>query len=140
MFRAPIMWYGTSRNFLPSTQPCLTQTSARSSLRPGAGVVLQEQVQHGHEVALARAEAAVQVGRLAVRRLDGGADEPQGVVEGGGELVGDDVVAQGRRGWSAVTPSDRLSTKSPRWTWSGRSSSSLIRVSALMTSSSPASP
>ena len=36
------------------------------SVRAGPGVVLQEQVQHGHEVALARAEAAVQVGGLAV--------------------------------------------------------------------------
>ena len=61
---------------------------------PGAGVVLEEEVQHGHEVALARAEAAVQVGGPAALRLDRGLDEGQRVVEGVGQLRGDDVVGE----------------------------------------------
>ena len=97
MFRAPIMWYGTSRNFFPCTQSCLRRL-LHPLVRPRAGVVLQEQMEHRHEVALARAEAPVQVRRLAVTTLDGGTDEPQRVVERRGELVGNDVVAQGRRG------------------------------------------
>ena len=38
---------------------------------PHGGIVLKQQVQHRHEVRLAGAEAAVQVTRLAVGRIDG---------------------------------------------------------------------
>ena len=62
--------------------------------RPGRRVALQDQVQHGHEVALAAAEAAVQVGRLAGAALDGAADERQGRVEVLGQLGRDHVVGQ----------------------------------------------
>ena len=48
-------------------QPVVVLLDDRGQLRdpPGRRVALQDQVQHGHEVALAAAEAAVQVGRLA---------------------------------------------------------------------------
>ena len=92
MLRAPIMWYGTSRNFLFSTQPCLAQTLASSAMRPHGGVVLKQQVQHRHEVRLAGTEAAVQVARLAARRFDGRLDEAEGVVEAGDQLRRDHVL------------------------------------------------
>ena len=38
MFREPIMWYGTSRNFLSSTQPCLATDLRQSSLARTAGL------------------------------------------------------------------------------------------------------
>jgi hypothetical protein len=46
--------------------------------REGAGrtVVLQEQMQHRHEMGFARAKAAVQIGRLAAVRVERRADEP----------------------------------------------------------------
>ena len=81
MLRAPIMWYGTSRNFLFSTQPCLAQTLASSAMARTAGLCCKQQVQHRHEVRLAGTEAAVQVARLAVRRIDRRLDEAEGVVE-----------------------------------------------------------
>ena len=59
--------------------------------RAGPRITLQEQMQHGHEVALAAAEAAVQVGRLARRRLERAPDEAEGVVERLNELRSDDV-------------------------------------------------
>ena len=64
---------------------------------PACGrVALEDQVQHGHEVALAAAEAAVQVGGLAGLRLEAALDEAEGIVEAGLELGRDDIVAQGR--------------------------------------------
>ena len=62
----------------------------------GAGlrVASQQQVQHRHEVALARAETAVQVGRLAATGLHRLLDEAHGVAEGIHQLRCDDVVAQ----------------------------------------------
>ena len=57
-------------------------------------VLLQQQVEHGHEVALPAAEAAVQVGRLARARRQRALDEVEGPVERVGELRRDDVGAQ----------------------------------------------
>ena len=62
--------------------------------RPHGGDVLQDQVQDRHEVRLARTEAAVQVARLAVRRIDRRLDEAQGVVEAFDELGRDHVLLQ----------------------------------------------
>jgi hypothetical protein len=72
----------------------------------GAGlrVAGQQQVQHRHEVALARAETAVQVGRLAAAGLHRLLDEAQRVAEGIHQLRRDDVVAQRLLG--SVTPLD----------------------------------
>jgi hypothetical protein len=60
----------------------------------GPGVVLEEQIEDGHEVGLARAETAEELGGLAAPGVEGRLDEAQGVVEGVGELGGDHVVGQ----------------------------------------------
>jgi hypothetical protein len=51
-------------------------------------------VQHGHEVALAAAETAVQVTRLTGEGIDGTLDEAQGLVEAGCQLRRHHVIAQ----------------------------------------------
>jgi hypothetical protein len=61
-------------------------------------VVLQQKVQHGHEVALAAAEAAVQIGGLTALAIERAADEPECFLEAGDDLLGDHVVAQRRVG------------------------------------------
>ncbi len=61
--------------------------------RAGALVAGEQQVQHRHEVALARAEGAMEVAGGAFLPLDRTLDEAQRVVEGAAKLVGDDVVA-----------------------------------------------
>ena len=74
------MWYGTSRNFLPVIQSlCLRDDRGEFRNAACRRVALEDQVQHGHEMALAAAEAAVQVARLARLRLQGALDEAQGV-------------------------------------------------------------
>ena len=80
---------------MPASQSlCFWMTQASSGIARAAGMTLQDQVQHGHEVALAAAEAAVQVGRLARAALDRAADERQGGVEVLGQFRRDDVVVQ----------------------------------------------
>ena len=69
MLRAPIMWYGTSRNFLFSTQLVLAADLGQFGDVAHGGIVLEQQVQHRHEVRLTGTEAAVQVARLAARSL-----------------------------------------------------------------------
>ena len=100
MLRAPIMWYGTSRNFLPSTQEWLffllvSNSLASSGMFRTAVLCCSKQVQHRHEVRLARAEAAVQVARLAVDRLHRRAHEIKGVVEARHQLRRHHVVREG---------------------------------------------
>jgi hypothetical protein len=65
---------------------------------PGLGHVLQQQVQHRHEVRFPGAETAVQVGGLAGPRLDRALDELQGLLEARGQLGGDHVAVQGLTG------------------------------------------
>ena len=62
----------------------------------GAGlrVLLQQQVEYRHEVALPAAEAAVQISGLARPALDRGLDEMEGPVEGVGELRRHDIGAK----------------------------------------------
>ena len=60
----------------------------------GAGIAGEEQVEHGHEMALAAAEAAVEDRRLGARRLDRLADERQRGVEAVAQLGGDDIVGE----------------------------------------------
>ena len=57
-------------------------------------VVVEQQVEHRHEVALAGAEAAMQIRCLAGAALDRLLDEGQRVIEAGVELRRHDVVAQ----------------------------------------------
>ena len=59
-----------------------------------AGLCCKQQVQHRHEVRLAGTEAAVQVARLAVGRIDRRLDEAQSVVEAGDQLRRDDVLIE----------------------------------------------
>jgi hypothetical protein len=61
-------------------------------------VVVEQQVEHGHEVALAGTETAMQIRGLAGAALDRLLDEGQRVVETGVELRRHDVVAQRRFG------------------------------------------
>ena len=56
-------------------------------------VAAQDRVQHGHEVALAGAERAVEVRGLRGPALHRGLDHPEGLVEAVRELRGDHVVA-----------------------------------------------
>ena len=58
------------------------------------GITRKKQVQHGHEMALARAKAAVQVGGLAGTGLYRLLNEPQCIVERVNELRSDHVVPQ----------------------------------------------
>ena len=80
----------------PAGEPLAVPRDDAFETLGGAGlrVLLQQQVEHGHEVALAAAEAAVQVGRLAGARRQRALDEVEGPVEGVGELRRDDVGAQ----------------------------------------------
>jgi len=59
-----------------------------------AGVALEQQVQDGHEVALARAEAAVEVGGLARPLLERRGDEAERVRVGTCQLIRHDVVLE----------------------------------------------
>ena len=62
--------------------------------RAGLGIAGQQQVQHGHEVALARAETPVQIGGLAAAGLHGLLDKAQRIAEGIHQLWRDHIVAQ----------------------------------------------
>ncbi len=57
-----------------------------------AGLCWSKQVQHGHEVRLTGTEAAVQITRLAIGRIDGRLDEVESVVEAGDQLRRHDIV------------------------------------------------
>ena len=61
-------------------------------------IALEDQVQHGHEVALTATEAAVQIARLARLRLQGALDEAQGIFVAGLQLWGDHILAEGLLG------------------------------------------
>ena len=60
----------------------------------GGRMLLQQEVQHRHEVALARAEAAMQIGRLAAVGLHRPLDEVQGLVEVPRQLRGHHISAE----------------------------------------------
>ena len=75
-----------------STQRVLGKDLGQFGHRPHGGDVLQDQVQDRHEVRLAGTEAAVQVARLAVERIDRRLDEAQGVVEAFDQLRRDDIL------------------------------------------------
>ena len=60
----------------------------------GRRVALEDQVQHGHEVALTAAEAAVQVAGLARLRLQAALDEAEGIFVASPQLGGDDIIAK----------------------------------------------
>ena len=64
-----------------------------SEFRYGARfhVSSQQQVQHGHEVRLARAKRAVEVAGRAATGLDAAAYKSEGFVEGAFELGGDNI-------------------------------------------------
>ena len=60
-------------------------------------VVAQQQRQHGHEMAFAGTEAAVQIGALAGAGVEGAFDHAKGLIETLEQLRGDDVLADGFR-------------------------------------------
>ena len=60
--------------------------------RAHGGDVLEQQMEHGHEMRLAGTEAAVQVARVAVGGIHRRLDETQSVVEAGCQLGRDDVL------------------------------------------------
>ena len=80
----------------PAGGPCVGPGDGAGELgdRAGARVAAQQQRQHRHEVALAAAEAAVQVRALAGVRSDRAADQRQRVIEAARELRRHHVVAQ----------------------------------------------
>ena len=59
-----------------------------------AGLCCKQQVQHRHEVRLTGTEAAVQVTRLAIGRIDGRLDEAESVVEAGDQLRRHDILIE----------------------------------------------
>ena len=61
-------------------------------LAAGVGVALKDGVQHRHEVRLTGAEGAVEVGGAGRAGLQGGLDQVEGLVEVGGERLGDHIV------------------------------------------------
>ncbi len=61
-------------------------------------IASEQQVQDGHEVRLARTKRAVQVGGLALARVYGLLDEPQGLVERASQLRRHDIVLERRVG------------------------------------------
>src|ERR1035441_10009194 len=58
----------------------------------GSRIVAEQQIEHGHEVALAGAEAAVEISAGAATGADGVFDERESVVETVAKLIGNDVV------------------------------------------------
>jgi hypothetical protein len=93
------MWYGTSRNFLPVIQSlCLVMTGAQLFNTLGFGDALKDQIQHGHEVALAAPEAAVEVAGLTAVALNRTLNKAQGVIEAIFQFRGDHIVFEGRLG------------------------------------------
>ena len=73
-------------------------------LAAGVGVALQDGVEHRHEVRLAGAEGAVEVGGPRRADLQGGLDQVKGLVEVLREGLGDDVV--GDRGLVLDAPGE----------------------------------
>jgi hypothetical protein len=98
-------------------QPTVVLRDHPSQFRDRAGgrVALQDQVQHGHEMALAATEAAVQVDRLAAAVLDRRPDQDQRLVEVLGQLFGDDVVVNTTSGRCDVLdqPQDKVALLDP---------------------------
>ena len=90
---------GDEEKLLPG-HPVVVLLDDRSELGdpPGLRVAGEDQVEHRHEVALPRAEAAVEVGAVARARMEGVADDAEGLIERLHELFGDDVVAEGGLG------------------------------------------
>ena len=80
----------------PAREPVAVPRDDAFETLGGAGlrVLLQQQVEHRHEVALPAAEAAVQVGGLAGARRQRALDEAEGPVERVGELRRDDIGAE----------------------------------------------
>ena len=78
---------------LPVLQPrvVLVHDVGQFPLAPRVGVAVEDRVQHGHEVALAGSERAVQVGGAGGAGLHRGPDQAQGPVEVDGQRVGDHV-------------------------------------------------
>ena len=81
---------------LPSRHPLVVLVDDARQLgdRAGLEVAREDQVEHGHEVAFARTEAAVEVAAVARPGGEAVADHAEGEVERLGELFGDDVVAE----------------------------------------------
>ncbi|CAM5722838.1 hypothetical protein SANTM175S_03918 [Streptomyces antimycoticus] len=108
------MWYGTSRNRLPSAPSrCAWSAPGRSPhgcgrpRRPGGG-------RGGRPVKwdLPGTERAVEIGGLRGVPVEGCLDEAEGLVEVLQEAFGDDVVRSARAAPSSVTASASFSTKS----------------------------
>ena len=94
----PIVWFYS----YPSTRICiknrlnygLTPFPRQFGNLPCRGVLLVEEIQHRHEMALAAAETAEQVTRLAGAPFEGVAHQRKCIVEALGELGCDDLVPQ----------------------------------------------
>src|SRR5215471_16867550 len=76
--------------------PCIVFADDRCQLRnaPSRHIALQNEVQHGHEMALATSKAAVQIARLARTAMHGTADEAQRIIKARLQLWGYDIVTE----------------------------------------------
>lgn len=81
-------------------RPAVVARDDLRQLRNGAGgrMTLQQQRQHCHEVALAAAETAVQIARLAAPGLHPGADQRERLIKASHQLWRDHVAVQRRLG------------------------------------------
>jgi hypothetical protein len=79
--------------------------------RPGIGIATKQQVQHRHEVTLARAEAAVEVRGFARAPLTADAMKPRALSYAFASWSVDDVVVEGRL--AVLDPWTTRMTKSP---------------------------
>ena len=90
---------GDEEKLLPG-HPVVVLLNDRGELGdpPGLRVAGEDQVEHRHEVALPRAEAAVEVGAVARARMEAVADDAEGLIERLHKLVGDNVIPEGGLG------------------------------------------
>ena len=94
MLVAPIMCTGRPGSAGRWPMRWTSRRRRQAQVSNGRRVAAQQQRQHRHEVALAAAEAAVQVRALAGIRSDRAADQRQRIIEATRELRGHHVVAQ----------------------------------------------
>jgi hypothetical protein len=88
--------------------------------------VLEQQVQHCHEVRLTRTKTAVQAAGLAVGGIDRAADEPECIIEAGDQRRRDHIMGKGVY-WLGDTYAE-VKDKVPLSTRSGRSGISAISL------------
>src|SRR5262245_38895442 len=80
--------------FIPRPRIVLADDRCQLRNAPGRWVALQNEVQHGHEMALATSKSAVQIARLARAAVHGTAQEAQRIIKARLQLWGYDIVTE----------------------------------------------